>query len=573
MNDPTRAASAPTVAIPLREGHAPSTDGGTSTALSEAPDVLAANARRLSGIAIAYAITYFLAISTAVAAALLRGERIDDTAALVIAGVFILGALLIGILVRRRHLDSGQLERAATWLLILGAVGIYASAWGWESNAHRYMVGMAGTLGIPVERVLEDFARPIAEGGFSVVIFEGVSWVGVWVICFALFIPTSPIRVFLSGVAAVIAGSGIFLVSILVNDASPLIEPYVMPYLGALVVPSLICVIMATFGARVVYGLQRDLVRARRMGSYVLRERIGHGGMGEVWRAEHRMLARPAAIKLVRADALGPDPVEARLALERFEREARATAGLTSPHTIDVYDFGITDEGAFYYVMELLSGFDLHTLVTRFGPVPASRVIHLLAQACHSLHEAHRNGLVHRDIKPANLFVGRRGLDADFVTVLDFGLVKETGPAPDPGLTRAGTAAGTPAFMSPEAISGHPVDARTDLYALGCVAFWLLTGELVFDAGTPLATMAEHARVAPDAPSGRTELPIPASLDAVVLACLSKDPDRRPPSAWALREALLACVPDTGAWTPPEAHTWWNRHTEHPPLDPSPSVV
>lgn len=568
MNDPSRGASAPTVAIPLREGFAPSTDGA-STALSEAPDVLAANARRLSGIAIAYAITYFLAISTAVAGALLRGERPDDTLGFLVAGAFILGALLTGIVMRRRRLDSRQLERAATWVLILGAAGIYASAWGWEGNAHRYMVGMAGALDIPVERVLEDFIRPIAEGGFSVVVFEGVSWVGVWVICFALFIPTSPMRVFLSGVAAVVAGSVLFVGSILVNGASPEVEPYVVPYLGALVVPSLICVVLATFGARVVYGLQRDLVRARRMGSYVLREQIGHGGMGEVWRAEHRMLARPAAIKLVRPDALATDPVEARLALERFEREARATAGLTSPHTIDVYDFGLTDEGAFYYVMELLEGFDLHTLVDRFGPVPAARVVHLLAQACHSLHEAHRNGLVHRDVKPANLFVGRRGLDADFVTVLDFGLVKETGPAPDATLTRAGTAAGTPAFMSPESISGHPVDARTDLYALGCVAFWLLTGELVFDAGTPLATMAEHARVAPDPPSRRTELAIPGSLDAVVLACLAKDPDQRPASAWALRDALLGCVPDTGPWTAAAAHAWWDRHTDHAALDPS----
>ena len=242
----------------------------------------------------------------------------------------------------------------------------------------------------------------------------------------------------------------------------------------------------------------RRLREARDLGSYELEERLGEGGMGEVWRAKHRLLARPAAIKLVQPEMLGADgSADSRLALQRFESEAQATAALTSPHTIRLFDFGATDDGRFYYVMELLDGRDMAALVGEFGPLPVPRVLFLLRQVCHSLAEAHSRGLVHRDIKPANIFVCRMGLDADVVKVLDFGLVQsaERDPAQDLTQTLATLqgVVGTPAFMAPEMIVGdRAVDHRADLYALGCVAYFLLTGEHVFQGGTHMQSLIDH---------------------------------------------------------------------------------
>ncbi len=308
--------------------------------------------------------------------------------------------------------------------------------------------------------------------------------------------------------------------------------------------------------ARVVLGLTEQVERARRAGAYELEDKLGDGGMGEVWRARHRWLARPAAIKRVRLDG-GPGLAE------RFMREAQATAALRSPHTVELYDFGVADDGSFYYAMELLEGFDLDRLVRRFGPLPAERVVHVLRQVCRSLAEAEQRGLVHRDIKPANLFVGRLGAELDFVKVLDFGLVKARdlqGVPTEAGLTADQTVVvGTPAFLSPEAALGRPVDHRADLYALGCVAVWLLTGELVFGELGPMEAVIEHVKTAPVAPSLRTELPIPPALDALVLDCLAKAPDDRPPSALAVVDRLDA-IPLEARWTEARARAWWGLH-------------
>ena len=233
--------------------------------------------------------------------------------------------------------------------------------------------------------------------------------------------------------------------------------------------------------------------------------------MGEVWRAEHQLLARPAAIKLIRTDNGASQPTDEARA--RFEQEAQVTASLRSPHTIHLYDFGVTDDGAFYYVMELLEGFDLQALVERFGPVPVNRAVYLLDQICHSLAEAHHRGVVHRDIKPSNIFVCRYGRDCDFVKVLDFGLVKPMGShqgATQQALTAEAVTRGTPAFMSPEqALADPSLDARSDLYALGCVAFWLVTGKPVFQGTSPIDTIVRHVQAVPDAPSRHSELAIP----------------------------------------------------------------
>ena len=252
----------------------------------------------------------------------------------------------------------------------------------------------------------------------------------------------------------------------------------------------------------------------------------------------------------------------------RFEREAQTTALLQSPHTIDLFDYGVTDEGAFYYVMELLDGFDLKTLVERFGPLPVERAVHVLRQACHSLAEAHAIGLVHRDITPANIFMCRYGRDIDFVKVLDFGLVKpdRSFTASNPAPTNVDRVGGTPAFMSPEqALGQRDIDGRADIYALGCVGYWLLTGSLVFPRPTAMAMAVAHSQSAPDPPSQRTELPIPASLDALILDCLAKSPADRPPTAEVLA-LRLECLVDAPVWDRVMARDWWNLHH---PIEPS----
>jgi serine/threonine-protein kinase len=341
-------------------------------------------------------------------------------------------------------------------------------------------------------------------------------------------------------------------------------------YLWVSISPT-IAVGVAYFGSQVVYGLNVDIAEAERVGSYRLETLLGEGGMGQVWKAKHQMLARPAAIKLMRPEVLGVgDTASPKAALRRFEREAQATALMRSPHTIQIYDFGVTDEGAFYYVMELLNGLDLQDLVARFGPLPYERAVHLLRQVCASLEEAHVSGLIHRDIKPANVYACCYGLEVDFVKVLDFGLAKVLQPeaSGDPPesltqtavATRANVVMGTAAYMSPEQVLGdHPVEARSDIYAVGCLAYWLLAGQTVFTATSSMALLLDHAHTTPLPPSARTELPIPRALDAAVLSCLEKDPSKRPASAGTLSDRLAA-VPLAEAWSPNRARRWWETY-------------
>jgi serine/threonine-protein kinase len=255
------------------------------------------------------------------------------------------------------------------------------------------------------------------------------------------------------------------------------------------------------------------------------------------------------------------------LLLRRFEREARATAALKSPHTVQLYDFGATEDGRLYYVMELLDGLDLDTLVRQYGPLPAERVVHILRQVCSSLQDAHVNGLVHRDIKPANVVVSRAGTTFDFAKVLDFGLVKldtrnDEGDAVK--LSTQGSAAGTPAFMAPETVLGVAgTDHRVDLYAIGCVGYWLLTGKLIFEGKSVVEVMLHHAHTPPPRPSSMSELPIPAPLEGLLMECLEKDPARRPASAEAVSTRLDA-VSLESAWTVERAERWWAMHRPLP---------
>ena len=317
--------------------------------------------------------------------------------------------------------------------------------------------------------------------------------------------------------------------------------------------------------------------RAQQLGSYQLVEKLGGGGMGEVWRAQHQLLAREAAIKLVRADAL-VDPAYAPVVQERFRREAQTLASLRSRHTIALYDYGVTADGAFFYVMELLDGLDLANLVMKHGPQPAARVISILTQACQSLGEAHDAGLFHRDIKPANLFLCRAADEVDIVKLLDFGIVHNmadpveppavrhtpeevAGASPITGerLTMVGTVIGTPGYIAPEQAVGAALDSRGDLYALGCVAWWLLTGVEVF----PRATEEEviHAHVKDPVPDlrGLVRGWLPPELEQLILRCLEKKPHNRPSDARALAEALFAIeIPTEHAWTRQKQIAWWS---------------
>jgi hypothetical protein len=389
-------------------------------------------------------------------------------------------------------------------------------------------------------------------------ILPNLTWVPAVVILFPLVLPGPPRRM----LAAAIAAGAMAPLALVALDVAGKVPVDGGSYYEA-TIASVFSVGFAYMGARVLYRLGREVAAARELGSYRLEERLGQGGMGEVWRARHRMLARPAAIKLIRPQLLGNGRGGASSDLaRRFEREAQVIARLRSPHTVDLFDFGVADNGAFYYVMELLEGLDADTLVRRFGPIPAERAIFLLCQVCHSLSEAESCGLVHRDIKPANIFLCRYGEDCDFVKVLDFGLVKAFDEQGDegPALTRENVVHGTPAFIAPEQAMGRAsLDSRVDIYAIGCVAYWLVTGQLVFSAENTMGLLLHHVHTKPARPSTRTELPIPQALDDLILTCLAKNPADRPQSARDLSR-MLGEINGAQDWTQGRAREWWSRY-------------
>ena len=384
-----------------------------------------------------------------------------------------------------------------------------------------------------------------------------VSWVAVLILVFSMISPARP-RPML--IASLVAASMDPLVTWLFYlNGQPVLAP-ATAFLFAL--PNYISAVLALVPSKVFHRLGVRLREAQDLGSYHLVELLGQGGMGEVWRAEHRLLARSAAVKLVRPEVLSDgNEADARLLLRRFEREARATASLSSPHTIQIFDFGTTKDGNFYYVMELLSGRDLESLVREFGPLSADRAMFLLRQICHSLADAHARGMVHRDIKPANIYVCRMGLEYDFVKVLDFGLVKldHRDGREQTLLTQDHQTSGTPAYMAPEVILGEDVDPRADVYALGCVMYYLLTGQLVFEGSTPMKILTQHVQATPVPPSQRTELPIPPQLDDLVMSCLQKDPNMRPQQARELFPVTSSSRNGDG-WTQDLARRWWEQH-------------
>lgn len=388
-----------------------------------------------------------------------------------------------------------------------------------------------------------------------------LSWICVLVLLFPMLVPNTPRKTLIASLAAASMDPVGLLVAHWRGLEIPTFAVIFWNYM-----PNYTCALLAVIPSKIMTRLGRQVQRARELGSYRLVELIGRGGMGEVWRATHRMLARPAAIKLIKPEILGtPGGNGARVVVERFRREAEAASFLQSPHTIRLYDFGETRAGTFYFVMELLDGLDLETLIRRFGALPPERVAHILRQACHSLGEAHERGMIHRDVKPANIYLCRLGREYDFVKVLDFGLVKydESQSMMDTVKGTSDLTTGTPAYMAPEMANGDPVDRRADLYALGCVAYWLLTGHMVFEADSPLKMLIQHIQAPPVPPSLRGGRPVPPALEQLVLRCLEKDPARRPFTADDVL-AELDRMDLEPPWDQQRARTWWETSMDAP---------
>jgi serine/threonine-protein kinase len=395
--------------------------------------------------------------------------------------------------------------------------------------------------------------------GHEALVFRlvGLSAVLRWfllIVLYGTFIPNTWRR------CAVIAGS-LALLPLILMGAGGLLDPataaYVLSALPETIVLMATALAIAVFGSHKIRELHEKAHEAQRIGQYRLKHILGFGGMGTVYLAEHVLLRRPCAIKLIRPDQAG-DP----RSLARFEREVRAAATLTHWNTIEIFDYGHAEDGTFYYVMEYLPGMNLEDLVEQHGAVPPERAVHFLRQVCQALHEAHGIGLIHRDIKPGNIFACERGKIYDVAKLLDFGLVKTVGTEGDSvKLTRDGAITGSPAFMSPEQAMGQQrVDARSDIYNVGAVAYYLITGKLPFDRESTLQML--HAQAyEPLVPTPEFTGAAAADLQQVILRCLEKDPDRRYQDAVTLEKALAACE-SAHLWTTERAEEWWRRHAD-----------
>ncbi len=324
--------------------------------------------------------------------------------------------------------------------------------------------------------------------------------------------------------------------------------------MGMLIPMPFVTVLVAVFGTYTVNAVRREAFKAKQLGQYVLKTKLGSGGMGEVYRAEHQLLKRPCAIKLIK-----PGKAADATALARFEREVQATARLTHWNTVEIFDYGHSDDGTFYYVMEFLPGLSLEELVRYYGPLPPERAIHFLRQVCNALREAHAKGLIHRDIKPANIFAAERGGVYDVAKLLDFGLVKEQAlGGEDSQLTQENAFCGSPLYMCPEQVkSSAKLDARSDIYSLGGVAYHLVTGRPPFEGDNPFEIIAAHCRT-PIEPPAQVNPAVPSDLELVIIRCLAKLPANRFQDVESLEQALAACE-CAGKWTESRAAAWWQE--------------
>jgi hypothetical protein len=459
----------------------------------------------------------------------------------------------------------------ATWIFVSVLELIFHSEWydsGWTSNIIHFGVGtflLVAWLALSRSRAL-DRMTSLADTAITVAQIAGVA--AILLVSPAQYQPQLSLLLGLTNILALRAalvpssatrtatlgalGSAVLLAGtwFIHRDADGL-QPVSMVVAGALIWCA-VSTASTALVSHVIFGLRREVREAQRLGQYTLEDKIGEGGMGIVYRARHALLRRPTAIKLLPPERSG------QTALDRFEREVQITSSLTHPNTVAIYDYGRTPDGVFYYAMEFLKGLDLDRLVQGHGAQPSGRVARILTQAAGALAEAHEAGLVHRDVKPANLLLCHRGLDRDFVKVVDFGLVRELRGEGDPALTSPGALTGTPLYMSPESIAGGEVDARSDLYALGAVGYYLLTGTPPFEGKTIVEVCAHHLHTPPEPPHRRLGSEVPVSLEEALLACLAKNPAERPASARVLIERLERAT-DYARWTASEADAWWDR--------------
>jgi len=478
------------------------------------------------------------------------------------AGLFAIGIVMNDVVAPLLHVPMRDLVPWGRPADVVGVLSIALSLWLW-----RYTRGLSCRPGVALDLAL----------GYEVLLALGIgivnqwephrplagrlSWICVLLLLFPMLVPNTPRKTLIASLIAASMDPFGLLVAHVRGLETPSLVVILWNYL-----PNYVCAVIAVIPSKIMVRLGRHVQRARELGSYRLEQLIGRGGMGEVWYATHRMLARPAAIKLIKPEILGASTENATASIiRRFQREAEAASALQSPHTIRLYDFGQTRVGTFYFVMELLEGLDLETLVRRHGPQPPERVVHLLRQVCHSLGEAHERGLVHRDVKPANIYTCRLGREYDFVKVLDFGLVKyDQDESILDTIKSADLTTGTPAYMAPEMASGaDPVDRRADIYALGCVGYWLLTGQMVFEAESALKMLIQHIQAIPVPPSIRTGRHVPLDLERVIMRCLEKDPTRRPQTADDLLIELDQ-VRVEPPWDQARARAWWSEHLAPP---------
>jgi hypothetical protein len=461
----------------------------------------------------------------------LVGHRIDHW--LVVTMVLLrllIAAACAGLILSRISLTPGQV-RAVEYLLF-GSFTLILVFTQYTVNSELLSLGRVSDVILQMKNgVLSMFALMVIYG---------------------MFIPNHPrntARVVLTMAMTTMAGMAVLMER---EDVAAVVEQLrTTEHAGSSALFLMIGAALSIYGTYVLNGLRSELHEAKKFGQYQIREKIGAGGMGEVYMAEHQMLKRPCALKLIRPEA-GADPV----ALMRFEREVQSAAQLSHPNTIEIYDYGHIEDGTFYYVMEYLPGISLQDLVTKYGPLPAGRAIYLFRQVCAGLAEAHGLGLVHRDLKPANIFVSVRGGESDVAKVLDFGLVKLTHDDSGVELTSEQRVSGTPLYMAPEQATGdRALDARADIYALGCMLYFALTGQTPFTGATGFEVMMAHARD-PVVPPSQVRAEVPADLEQVALRCLAKRADGRYPDVKALGQALAACAA-AADWDADKAREWW----------------
>lgn len=434
-------------------------------------------------------------------------------------------------------------------IYIIASIGVILLAIIWRGILVRRQVRFESLVAIDLFYSLST-GTIFASAAYLAYDLVTSSWVNLLWSCFMVFLRA--IMLPSTGRRTAIAGTLTFIPMILAALGIAIETKTELPapaYVSGAVMIAALVILLASIGSRIIYGLRRQVSAAMRLGQYTLDSKIGEGGNGSVYRAHHALLRRPTAIKLMLPDKIGADTID------RFEREVQHMSQLTHWNTVAVYDYGRSPDGLFYYAMEYLDGIDLENLVIDFGPQPADRVIAILLQVCAALNEAHRRGIIHRDVKPANIILCERGAVPDIAKVVDFGLAK--GFDSDTADSTK-TILGTPAYIAPEAVTDPAaIGPPADLYALGAVGYFLLTGRRVFEAKTTVDLCIQHVTATPKPPSQMTSKTIPAELEAIILQCLAKAPADRPASAEVLAKQLRA-VPNAGEWSEQHAVKWWD---------------